>query len=55
VKVCAAWPCTYSPNIELPIIEQREVNLPAHRGNIGLVEQQNLAAFKRKAPPKRGR
>jgi hypothetical protein len=28
----------HSPDIELRIIEQRKVNLPAHRGNVGLVE-----------------
>jgi hypothetical protein len=41
--------------VEISIIDQCQVNLPAHRGNIGLVEQQNWAAFKRKAPPKRGK
>jgi len=29
-----------APDIELSIIEQRKVDLVAHRGNIGLVEQE---------------
>src|SRR4030081_3434295 len=27
-------------DVELRIIEQRKVNLPAHRGNVGLVEEE---------------
>ena len=30
----------HGPEVELSIIEQREVDLVAHRGNIGLVEQE---------------
>jgi hypothetical protein len=38
--VCRGWACLHSSDIEPCIIEQCQVNLPAHRGNIGLVEQQ---------------
>jgi hypothetical protein len=31
---------SHGPDIELRIIEQRKVNLPAHRGNVGLVEEE---------------
>ena len=41
------------PDIELHIIEQCQVNLPAHRGNIGLVEQQTGRPSK-KSPRRSG-
>jgi hypothetical protein len=44
----------HGPEVELSIIEQREVDLVAHRGNIGLVKEE-LGGLQRKAPPKRGK
>ena len=30
----------HRPDVELRVIEQRQVHLPAHRGNVGLVEEE---------------
>ena len=43
----------HNPDIELRIIEQCQVNLPAHRGKIGLVEQQTGRPSK-KSPRRSG-
>ena len=32
--------CLHRPDIELRIIKQRKVDLVAHRGNVGLVEEE---------------
>ena len=38
--VCRGWSCLHSSDIEPGVIEQRKMNLPAHVGNVGVVEQQ---------------
>ena len=46
-------PSAHGPEVELSIIEQREVDLVAHRGNIGLVEHQTGRPSK-KSPAEAG-
>ena len=49
-----APPSIHSPDIELRIIEQRKVHLPAHRRATSAWSSSRLGGLQEKAPPKRG-